>query len=452
MSRCGSSVTDRIAGQLVAAGMSTTAAADKARLFARMAKGHPSPALSLFVPGRIEFLGKHTDYAGGRSLVGAIERGICFTASPRSDRRVIIRDVVRQLDSSFDLDSEISPLHGTWGSYGMVVARRIARNFPGSATGAEIFFASDLSPAAGMSTSSVLVTGLFHVLGHFNGLSRHADYLSQVPNRESLAEYLGAIENGSSYRGLAGDSGVGTFGGSQDHAAILLSRPRTLLLCGFDPVRIEGMVPFPRALALVIGVSGVVAEKTGAAQQSYNRISRVTRRMLQHWNLGTDRHDSTLMAAVMSRPEAHHELREILEAADDTEFDHATMLARLEQVVMETTVLIPDAADALRRGDLDTLGTTVDISQMLAERMLGNQVPETMALAHLARELGAAAASAFGAGFGGSVYAVVAEEQAADFQARWSDRYSTRFPHQRERATFFETRLGPPLTVVDRGD
>ncbi|HEX6943313.1 MAG TPA: galactokinase family protein, partial [Gemmatimonadaceae bacterium] len=32
---------------------------------------------ALWVPGRIEILGKHTDYAGGRSLVCALERGFC---------------------------------------------------------------------------------------------------------------------------------------------------------------------------------------------------------------------------------------------------------------------------------------------------------------------------------------------------------------------------------------
>jgi len=32
----------------------------------------------IFVPGRIEVLGKHTDYAGGRSLVCATERGFRF--------------------------------------------------------------------------------------------------------------------------------------------------------------------------------------------------------------------------------------------------------------------------------------------------------------------------------------------------------------------------------------
>jgi len=38
---------------------------------------------------------------------------------------------------------------------------------------------------------------------------------------------------------------------------------------------------------------------------------------------------------------------------------------------------------------------------------LGNQIPQTIFLAKTARQLGAVAASAFGAGFGGSVWALV---------------------------------------------
>ena len=38
-----------------------------------------------WVPGRIEFLGKHTDYAGGRSLLCATERGFAVVAVPRAD-------------------------------------------------------------------------------------------------------------------------------------------------------------------------------------------------------------------------------------------------------------------------------------------------------------------------------------------------------------------------------
>ena len=32
-----------------------------------------------FVPGRLEVLGKRTDYAGGRSLLAAVDRGVTIT-------------------------------------------------------------------------------------------------------------------------------------------------------------------------------------------------------------------------------------------------------------------------------------------------------------------------------------------------------------------------------------
>ena len=40
----------------------------------------------LFVPGRLEVFGKHTDYAGGRSLVAAVPRGIAVRGSDRVRR------------------------------------------------------------------------------------------------------------------------------------------------------------------------------------------------------------------------------------------------------------------------------------------------------------------------------------------------------------------------------
>ena len=47
---------------------------------------------AFFVPGRIEVLGKHTDYAGGSSLVSAVERGFCLMARPRQDQQVRVVD------------------------------------------------------------------------------------------------------------------------------------------------------------------------------------------------------------------------------------------------------------------------------------------------------------------------------------------------------------------------
>jgi galactokinase len=106
-------------------------------------------------------------------------------------------------------------------------------------------------------------------------------------------------------------------------------------------------------------------------------------------------------------------------------------------------------ANALADGDLDRAGKLVDFSQSAAEFFLGNQIPETIELARFARDVGAIAASAFGAGFGGSVYALIRAENAGDFRRRWMERYEKAFPRSAAAATFFTTAAGVPATRLE---
>ncbi len=76
-------------------------------------------------------------------------------------------------------------------------------------------------------------------------------------------------------------------------------------------------------------------------------------------------------------------------------------------------------------------------------------MPETVALARLARELGAHAASAFGAGFGGSVWALVDAAGADAFREDWLAAYAARHPVAAARAEAFVTRPGPGAGTVD---
>src|SRR5215467_5961040 len=128
---------------LIRIGMSATQAEAKARLFDRAESSIKSsstasldPSYS-FIPGRIEFLGKHTDYAGGRSLICAIERGVCLVASAREDAVLRIVDASRDSEVAFTIGADLRPPSGTWTNYPMTLARRLARNFPGRWRGAD---------------------------------------------------------------------------------------------------------------------------------------------------------------------------------------------------------------------------------------------------------------------------------------------------------------------------
>ena len=254
--------------------------------------------------------------------------------------------------------------------------------------------------------------------------------------REQLAEYLGTIENGQSFGELAGERGVGTFGGSEDHTAILCASAGNLAQYAFCPVRLERTVPFPTDHVLVVATSGVAAEKTGAVREHYNRLSSMIVEILDRWQSATGERYPTLAAAIGASPGAAENIRQLLRA-------EAACLARFEHFLLESNELIPAAADVLAQGDLAKLGILVDQSQQAAEQLLGNQVPETAFLARKARELGAIAASAFGAGFGGSVWALVPEAEADAFRARLTDAYAAVFPVAARQSEVLVTQAGP---------
>jgi galactokinase len=401
---------------------------------------------ALWVPGRVELLGKHTDYAGGRSLLCATERGLCVLAAARRDRRVRVHDARCGETVTCDLDAGLVPRAGHWSAYPAAVARRVARNFPCVCQGVDLVFSSDLPSAAGMSSSSALVVASFLVLARVNDLAHRVEYRRNVHTREELAGYLGAVENGQSFGALAGDTGVGTFGGSEDHTAILCSRAGVLVQYRFCPVHFERAVTFPADYQLVIATSGVRAEKTGAARDSYNHASLAMRAILDRWRQCTGRDDATVPAAIASSDDALDRMRACLRETHGGPFPTPALLDRLAHFLEESDEILPATSDAIARHDLERVGVLVDRSQQGAERLLGNQIPETIALARSARTLGAAAASAFGAGFGGSVWALVASSYVATFRARWAATYATAFPEPARHAEIFATRAGPPAT------
>ena len=429
-------------------GMSEPAARDKAALFVevdrQLAAMTASEPLRWFVPGRIEVLGKHTDYAGGRSLLCAVERGFSVAAAPRADAVVRVIDVAKERHGEFAIAPDAGIPASGWTVYPAVVARRIARDFPGAARGADIVLASDLPSASGMSSSSALVVAIFAALSEVNRLPERVEYSGSIGSVEDLAGYLGCVENGQAFGALEGGSGVGTFGGSEDHTAILASEAGRLKQYAFCPVRLERTAILPADCCFVVAVSGVVADKIGAARDRYNRASLAARSIVAAWRTASGSDAATLAAALDASPDARDRIRAALEATvADAEL--RGLVDRLEQFWLESEVIVPQAVDALVRRDFARLGDLVDQSQAAAETRLGNQVPETIALTRQARALGAIAASAFGAGFGGSVWALVPTSDAAVFAERWRDRYS-RTPRRADRAPeFFVTAAGPPL-------
>jgi galactokinase len=409
-------------------------------LRAIVAARNGAPSRAWFVPGRIEVLGKHTDYAGGRSLLCAIDRGFSIVAAPRVDRLVSLEDPEQGLLETIALDPALPPAPGHWSDYPRVVARRLARHFPSAQHGADIGFISDLPVAAGISSSSAFVVASWLALAAGNDIEADQEFRAHIRTKEDLAGFLAAVENGYTFGPFDGDTGVGILGGSEDHTAILCCEPHRLAVYSFNPVRHERTIDLDPALHFVVGACGIVAAKAGSARDSYNRASVATRRILELWNAETGRTDRSLAAAATSGSDAPDRIRGITrERGGDT---REYLLGRFDQFFAESEEIVPAASERLAAADYEGFGALVDRSQELAERLLGNQVPQTIHLARSARRLGALAASAFGGGFGGSVWALVRADGAHSFIERWSSAYRQAYPDLATRALFFATAPG----------
>jgi galactokinase len=396
-----------------------------------------TPRIRGYVPGRIELLGKHVDYAGGRSIVCAIDRGIAFVAQPRADALVRINDVAGCVTREVALAPDAGAHVWDWDVYVAAVARRLARD-ASARVGVDMAFASDLPPASGLSSSSALVIAIFLALAqcnHWFAGTSLGDVLHDSP--VNVADYVAAIESGRPFMEFAGDAGVGTLGGSQDHAAILCSRAGMLSRFAFLPTRQLGDIPFDANVELAVAFSGVHAPKATEMRDAYNRASRAVTTILEILNARAAQTWRSLAEAVATLDVP--QIATALSTPLSPDFAPGELIRRVKQFVIEADVH-ERASTALLENNFTDFRREVARSQRAASELLGNQIRETEALVRFALDSGALAASAFGAGFGGSVWAMVPAVSASRMLAAWRELYSEHYPLQRPRAEFFVTR------------
>jgi galactokinase len=167
------------------------------------------------------------------------------------------------------------------------------------------------------------------------------------------------------------------------------------------------------------------------------------------WNAETGRDDDTLADALTSAPDARDHLAQLAgQGVEDFPGDY--LGPRFAQFREEIEIVVPGVGDAFRSGDLAALGALVDRSMAMAERALRNQVPETSFLTRAARDRGAAAASAFGAGFGGAVWTMIETATADVFLDGWRMAYVEAFPDRADASQWLVTRPGGPAREVER--
>jgi len=335
-------------------------------------------------PGRVNLLGEHTDYNGLPVLPMAIQREVRLALRPREDGQV----VVHPLSPGFaPVAFEIAPgipagPAGEWGNYVKASANELARRHA-IWRGFEGVLSSDVPMAAGLSSSSAIVTAVGLALAHLN----------EVPVEErAFGELLADAERYT-----------GTQGGGMDQAISLAARERCAAKITFRPLRLAHM-PLPEEWSFIIADTGVRAEKSGPQQRVYN-----LRRSECEEALSQVVQEVVRASLTRTTPTSYADLIRLLGAdrvLDIAEDVLPTSLFRRMRHVLSEASRVEVAVDLMRSADLSGFGALMDASHGSLRSDFLVSSAELDELAAVAREGGATGARLTGAGFGGCIVAL----------------------------------------------
>lgn len=350
------------------------------------------PAAVARAPGRIEFIGNHTDYNAGTVLGAAIDRGITVAARLRTEESFAFvtdsgapttvvkgRPLARQ-----DGDS-------AWVNYPLGVILALERRGMAAVRGLEMAVVSDLPPGAGLSSSAAFELSTALVLCALQAFEASREEIVKA-GREAENTFVGVP------CGIL-DQGVSGFGRRDSLVHIDCRGP------------VFSIVPMPAGVRFWI----FNTHKKHALVDS----------------LYATRHRECMEAAQLlqaSKPPARW-----LADFSPAEFDRAAAslppdLAKRARHVVEEIARVQAMGTALAAGDLAEAGRLLYASHESSRTLFENSTPELDFLVDTLRGVsGVHGARLTGGGFGGAVMAMtdVAFDEAA--AARVARAYAERF-------------------------
>ncbi len=316
-------------------------------------------------PGRVNLIGEHVDYNGGRCLPMALTQCTQATVLPRDDDRVRVTSGSRVWEGTVGGLKDADP----WALYvtGVLQALEVGR-------GMDVDISSDVPIGAGLSSSAALECSVAIAVNEAFALGRSSEELLRACVRAEQ-EFVGAPTGGL------------------DQAIAMYAEPEHALLIDFTTGNRE-QVPFDPArhgLALLVIDTKVSHELTDGGY-------------------GSRRDDAWEAAKRLG-------LEHLASAVPDGLGDLPEHLARRAGHVVSEVARVDAFVEALRADDWDLIGPLMVASHVSLRDDYEVSCEELDLTVDVAREVGAIGARMTGGGFGGSAIALVPVERVDAVQA-----------------------------------
>ena len=318
------------------------------------------PEISGFTPGRVNLIGEHIDYNGGRVLPTALDLGVTVALSPRANGRIRIGS------DKFDGIAERGMSDAAadhWSDY-ITGALQIAFAEGFGPNGADIAVTTNLPFGAGISSSAAVTVCVLRAARDLSNANQSDTDLAVLARR---------VEN----------EYIGMPCGIMDQMAVAIARPGQALSLNTETLSFD-LIDLPKTHHMAVIHSGVF-------RQLNEGRYKIRKEECDQVKTAAQREDICQMSDA--------ELHGLKSLPKD-------IFRRARHCVTEHRRTVA-AADALRKNRMAKLGALMNASHISMRDDFAMSVPKVDALVADAQAFGAVGARLTGGGFGGCIVACV---------------------------------------------
>jgi galactokinase len=351
------------------------------------------PEIIVRAPGRVNLIGEHTDYNDGFVLPIAIDRAAWVAASPREDARATVRALDMNNDEKGFAVGETPSSPGGWADYPAGVAWAL-QDADYELVGINAVLTSDVPVGSGLSSSAAIEVAFAYTWDQLGGLGiplADLALLCQKAENDYVGVNCGIMDQMISACGQAG------------HAMMLDTRDMD-----------RGYFSMPEGIAVVVADSKVRRSLSTSAYNTRRSQCEEAVRVLQT-------HDPEIKAL-------RDVSLEVLNAHRDEMSD--VVYRRARHVVTENARVLAFSRK-LYDGDLTDVGALLVKGHRSLRDDYEVSIPELDTLVEAAVEVeGCYGARLTGAGFGGCIIALAAEDAVPDVEAHLNEVYEAEYGKQ----------------------